>query len=101
VARLIEPASSPTGFSDGQSSRARITTMTLRRQPEIHGSISLMYGAGSGGYNEYGGAVTLSYEDPNGFALAVGYSEIRSNGGYYYRDWRDRSYGYGLGMPLR
>jgi len=35
--------------------------------------------------------MALSYEDPNGFAVAVGYSEIRSNGGYYYRGgpyWR-------------
>jgi hypothetical protein len=87
----------------------------LRRAPEIHGSITLLYGQGSDGYSERGGAMVLTYDDPSGISLAVGYSEIRTKGGHghYYRDYydyryrpfspdiHDRSFGTGLGLRLR
>jgi len=52
-----------------------------RPAPEIHGMISLTYGAGSGGYHEIGGSVMLDYEDPaHGFSLLVGYEETHGSG---------------------
>ena len=55
----------------------------LRRDPEIHGSVTLMVAAGSNGYSAYGGALNLSYYDPvRRFSIDVGYSEIHSKGGY-------------------
>jgi len=57
----------------------------LRRDPEIHGSITLMVAGGSHGYSAYGGAIDLSYVDPvHHFEIGVGYSEIHSSGGYGY-----------------
>ena len=97
VARLIAPVGSSSGsFAAGQGGTGpRIITKKLQRGPEIHGSITLMYGQGSDGYSERGGAMVLTYDDPSGISLAVGYSEIRSEGGHYYRDFRhhrDRFY---------
>ena len=69
---------------------ARITAKKLQRGPEIHGSITLLYGQGSGGYSERGGSMVLTYEDPSGISLAVGYSEIKTEGGHFYRDYRYR-----------
>ena len=100
VARLSTPPSNGSGFSSSNGRTGEVVTSTsLRRAPEIHGMISLMYGVGSGGYSERGGAMVLTYDDPSGLSLAVGYSEIRTKGGYYYRDCRDRFYG-GLDRPL-
>jgi hypothetical protein len=59
--------------------------------------------------------MVLTYDDPSGVSLAVGYSEIRTKGGhgYYYRDYdyygyrhrpfdfHDRSFGTGLGLRSR
>lgn len=100
VARLATPPSSGAGLSNSSGRSGEVvTSTTLRRAPEIHGMISLMYGAGSGGYSERGGAMVLTYDDPSGVSLAVGYSEIRTKGGSYYRNSRDRFYG-GLGRPF-
>jgi hypothetical protein len=96
VARLSAPAdASVSSGAAGSSGNSVVSATILRRAPEIHGMISLMYGVGSGGYSERGGAMVLSYEDPSGFALAVGYSEVRTKGGYGYLtgDCRDRFYG--------
>lgn len=66
------------------------TARSLRREPEIHGSVTLVYGVGSHGYSERGGAMTLSYEDPeNRFAIAVGYAEMHTKGDYVGRYCRD------------
>lgn len=117
VARLTAPIGSPSGSfaSGGGTSQPWIAEKTLRRPPEIHGSITLLYGQGSGGYSERGGAMVLTYDDPSGISVAVGYSEIRTKGGYgpYYRDYydyhrrpfglggyHDRSFGTGLGLRL-
>lgn len=61
-----------------------IPSAKLRRELEVHGSVSLMYGVGSHGYSEKGGAMVLSVEDPtSGLALAVGYAEVHTSGGRY------------------
>jgi len=93
VARLSAPVTSAGSFSTaGTSGSSVLSARTLRRAPEIHGSITLMYGQGSDGYSERGGAMVLTYEDPSGIALAVGYSEVRSKGGHYLRNYHDRFY---------
>lgn len=88
VQRFAAPPPSNASVASGQgSSGALIQAKTLRRPPEIHGSVSLMYGVGSGGYSERGGAMFLTYEDPaSGLALGVGYSEVRTKGGRFWRD---------------
>ena len=48
---------------------------------EVHGDLTLMAGAGSGGRSFYGTAMDVAMTDPSGkFTLAVGYSVIRSKG---------------------
>jgi hypothetical protein len=55
--------------------------------PEIHGTISLSYGWGKGGYSEKTGAMLLRYEDPtHGFSLNAGYSETQTKSPFPYRD---------------
>ncbi|MBL9201876.1 MAG: hypothetical protein JNL39_15305 [Opitutaceae bacterium] len=57
-----------------------------KTEREIHGSFSLSYGMGSGGYSERTGAINLSFEDPaRGLTINVGYSEshIKGGRGYY------------------
>ena len=71
--------------------RARIAeTQAKRSAPEIHGSFTLGFATGSGGYSERFGGMTLTYEDPaRRFALSVSYSESHVKGGpgpYYPRD---------------
>lgn len=89
VERLITPPPAAGGtarYAGGYS----VPNVKLRREPEIHGSLTLLYGVGSGGYSEYGGEMVLTYEDPaDRFAVAVGYSELHTKGGYYYRNCRD------------
>ena len=94
VARLSAPLGSASGSFSYQAGRTGpyVAARTLKRAPEIHGMISLMYGQGSDGYSERGGAMMITYDDPSGFSLAVGYSEIKTEGGSYYRDYRDRYY---------
>ena len=44
-------------------------------KPQIHGAITLEYGAGSGGYSEKTGAIELNYWDPvHNFGVDVGYA---------------------------
>lgn len=84
VERYVRPATITSGTFSDQSPRTRnLTSVRVRRDPEIHGSVTLMVAGGSGGYSAYGGAINLSYYDPaRRFAIEVGYSEIRSKGGY-------------------
>jgi hypothetical protein len=82
-------SASSSGTATSGSAGTSVTAMSLRRKPQIHGEVSLMYGAGSGGYSEYGGSMVLTYDDPDhNYAIAVGYSEIHTKGGY----WRNRCY---------
>ena len=90
VARLLVPIPN---FSagDGPVRNSAWTAKSLKRAPEIHGMISLMYGVGSDGYSERGGSMVLSYDDPSGISLLVGYSEVRTKGGNFYRDYYEQN----------
>lgn len=67
-----------------------VPSVKIRRGAEVHGSVELMVGAGSHGYSEYGGAMTVAVEDPSsGLTVAFSYAEIHSKGGYLYRNCRD------------
>jgi hypothetical protein len=70
-------------------SSAPMPTVEIERvRPQIHGSVTLGMGWGSGGYSEMGGAMDLDYYDPaHGLDLQVGYSMVRTKGpSYLYRD---------------
>lgn len=46
--------------------------------PEIHGLLTFTYGAGRGGYQEMGGAMEVSIDDPaHGLSLLFGYGTAR------------------------
>ena len=66
----------------------RIITEDKKKEREIHGSFSLSYGVGSGGYSEKTGSMVLTMEDPERrYSITVGYSESHIKGGRgYYRD---------------
>lgn len=54
----------------------------------IHGSFSLSFGVGSGGYSERSGSMNLSFEDPaRGLTINVGYTESHIKGGRGYREF--------------
>jgi hypothetical protein len=91
VARLSPTEAGGSGqfVAGARDESGAVVTRDLKRAPEIHGSVSLMYGAGRGGYSERGGSMVLTYEDPSGIALAFGYSEIRTKGGYLRRGCRE------------
>lgn len=84
VERFEHPVAFPSVTLTDQSPKTtNLSSVMLKRDPEIHGSITLMVAGGSGGYSAYGGAINLSYYDPaRRFAIEVGYSEIHSKGGY-------------------
>jgi hypothetical protein len=86
VQQFVSPAP-PVQFgatSGGSMSSSSVQSAKFRRELEVHGSVSLMYGVGSHGYTEKGGAMVLSVEDPvSGLALAVGYSEVHTSGGRF------------------
>lgn len=87
VQQFVSPAAPMGQFgvaSGGGLPASSIPSAKLRRELEVHGSFSLMYGVGSHGYSERGGAMVLSVEDPtSGLALAVGYAEVHTKGGRY------------------
>ncbi|HVS52736.1 MAG TPA: hypothetical protein VHD62_10295 [Opitutaceae bacterium] len=71
-------------------SRGRVVTPTETKPPgrEIHGTFSLSYGWGQGGYSEKTGSMVLRMDDPeHHFSVTVGYAESQVKGGdsYYYR----------------
>ena len=69
--------------------RATVTPTEKKQEREIHGSFSLSYGFGSGGYSEKSGSMVLTMEDPaRGYSISIGYSESHIKGGpsYIYRD---------------
>lgn len=86
VARFAQPVTNDSGPSTVLNSPTRErspTSFQFKRQPEIHGSVTLMVAGGSGGYSAYGGAIDLTYFDPaHNFSISVGYSQVHSSGGY-------------------
>jgi hypothetical protein len=71
------------------SRASRIEPRETKKEREIHGSFSLSYGWGSGGYSEKSGSMMLHMEDPDrGFSVSVGYShtEYKGPGGRYIVD---------------
>lgn len=54
----------------------RLRSTDEKPAAELHGSVSLSYGFGKGGYSEKTGAMNVNYQDPaHGFILSVGYAE--------------------------
>ncbi len=82
---------------------SRLVPTEKKKEREIHGSFSLSYGMGSGGYSEKAGSMVLTMEDPaRGYAISVGYSESHVKGGYgVYRDpfYRDPFTDADRGLP--
>ena len=68
--------------------RSRVTPTEKKTERELHGTFSLSYGFGSGGYSEKTGAMTITMEDPaKGYSVSIGYAESHVKGGsYIYRD---------------
>jgi hypothetical protein len=85
VERLMPPPRTGQTFvaSGSKAGPYSVPSVKLRREPEIHGAVTLMVGVGSHGYSEYGGAAEFTYYDPtNKFALTVGYAETHAKGGH-------------------
>jgi hypothetical protein len=59
----------------------------LKPERKIHGSFSLSYGWGKGGYSEKTGSMVLNYDDPEGrYSVTFGYTESHVKGPQVYRD---------------
>ncbi len=75
------------------SRRERIIPTERKKEREIHGSFSLSYGVGSGGYSEKSGSMVLNLDDPEkGYSISVGYTETHTKGGVPYYLYRDPFY---------
>jgi len=93
AARLARSLLAPPSYVARSS---RVTPTEKKKEREIHGSFSLSYGMGSGGYSEKSGAMVLTMEDPaRGLAISFGYSESHVKGGYGV--YRDPSHDYSRG----
>jgi hypothetical protein len=69
------------------SRASRVVPTEAKKEREIHGSFSLSYGFGSGGYSEKTGSMVLTMDDPaRRFSITIGYSESHIKGGSIYRD---------------
>jgi hypothetical protein len=89
-ARLARTLLAPPTFL---SPRSSIVPTERKKEREIHGSFSLSYGVGSGGYSEKSGSMQLTLEDPaKGFSISVGYTETHTKGGTPYYLSRDPLY---------
>lgn len=84
VARLARTFLAPPEFL---SPHRRIAT-EKKIERNIHGSFSLSYGFGKGGYSEKTGSMVVTMEDPaRNLSVSIGYSESHIKGGsYIYRD---------------
>lgn len=85
TARLARTLLAPPTFL---TSPQRIVATEKKTEREIHGSFSLSYGVGSGGYSEKSGSMNFVFEDPaRNLTINFGYSETHTKGGRgYYRD---------------
>lgn len=76
---------------------SRVTPTEKKKEREIHGTFSLSYGMGSGGYSEKTGSMVLTMDDPaRGYSISVGYRESHVKGGYGV--YRDPYYDYPRGL---
>lgn len=85
TARLARTFLAPPEFL---SPRRRVATTEKKPERNIHGSFSLSYGFGKGGYSEKTGSMVVTMEDPaRNLSVSIGYSESHIKGGsYIYRD---------------
>ncbi|PAW66929.1 MAG: hypothetical protein B9S34_06695 [Opitutia bacterium Tous-C1TDCM] len=84
AARLARTLLRPPAF---HTRATRIRTEEAKRDRAIHGSFSLSYGWGKGGYSEKTGSMVLNWEDPDrGIAVSFAYTESHIKGGGVYRD---------------
>jgi len=69
-------------------SRTGISPREEKPANPIHGTFSLTFGVGSGGYSERSGSMLLRFDDPAGrYSISVGYTESHIKGGpQVYRD---------------
>lgn len=89
-ARLARTLLAPPAFL---SPSRQIVPAERKKEREIHGSFSLSYGMGSGGYSEKSGSMVLTLEDPaKGYSINVGYTETHIKGGTPYYLNRDPLY---------
>jgi hypothetical protein len=69
---------------------SRIEAVERRDRKNIHGTFSLSYGVGRGGYSERTGSMVVNYDDPEGrYSITIGYSESHVKGGPGYGVYRN------------
>ncbi len=85
TARLARSLLAPPSYI---SRTSRMTPTERKKEREIHGSFSLSYGVGSGGYSEKSGSMVMTMDDPaRGYSISFGYTESHIKGGHgVYRD---------------
>lgn len=87
VARLENPDASTATASTSTGKNSATDVPSQKRAPEIHGTISLLYGTGGHGYSAQGGAIDLFYHDPeHHYTISAGYAEFRVKGQFIRRD---------------
>jgi len=69
-------------------SRARpdgeVPVVIAPKRAELHGEVTLTYGASSGGGSFYGGSLTTTYRDPKDrFTVSITYAEYHGKGAIY------------------
>jgi hypothetical protein len=66
----------------------RMTPTEKKEERRVHGSFSLSYGFGKGGYSEKTGSMVVTVDDPErNMSISIGYSQSHiKGGGYIYRD---------------
>lgn len=99
LARLNELVAAAIANRPAPKERPRLKeadVLAAKRRGEIHGSVTVAYGWGSGGREFRAGSLWLDYYDPeNRFSLGVGISSIEGDGypgyypGYYPRGYYD------------
>lgn len=86
TARLARTFLAPPEFL---SPRRRVAATEKKEERRVHGSFSLSYGWGKGGYSEKTGSMVVTVDDPErNLSISIGYSEshIKGGPGYLYRD---------------
>ncbi len=69
------------------SRHARMQPENAKPEKNVHGSFSLSYGFGKGGYSEKTGSMVVHIDDPKRrFSISIGYTESHVKGGSIYRD---------------